>query len=252
LLGGEMTVSSTPGRGTLFRIRLFLPAAHGTPPAAQVARAPRVGYRGPRRRILAVDNEEADRALLAQLLQPLGFEVALAASGQDGLDALPTARPDAVLMDLAMPGLDGWATVRALRARPDGSALPVAIVSGNAYDRQLDNDVGLQPGDFVLKPVRRDELLDWLGARLDLDWIEAEPQAPVPPPGPRVAPSADELDALQSLVDLGYLRGLHARLDTLEQADPAQAGFVQRLRALARGCELDTLSTVLKEARHHA
>ena len=96
------------------------------------------------------------------------------------------ARPDAILMDLAMPGLDGWATVRAIRDRGLGAA-PIAIVSGNAFDKGLDNDVGIVADDFVLKPVRVNELLDWLGARLGLTWQEAEPREP-PPRLPPVQP----------------------------------------------------------------
>jgi signal transduction histidine kinase/CheY-like chemotaxis protein/purine-cytosine permease-like protein len=263
LMGGEMTATSTPGVGTLFRIRLFLPAVHdgALPAAPRAARLRRLGYDGPRRRILVVDNEEADRALLAHLLQPLGFEVLQADSGQACLDGVDALRPDAILMDLAMPGLDGWATLRALRERGGAGLAPVAIVSGNAFDKELDNDAGVRPEDFVLKPVRLDELLDWLGARLRLDWVVEDAAAPslgdaagsgAAPQRPWRLPPQDDLDALQSLVDLGYLRGIHSRLDAIERADAAHAAFAQRMRALAQGFELDTLSTLLKESRHHA
>ena len=80
--------------------------------------------------MLVVDNEEADRELLLRLLQPLGFELRTAASGHDALDLLATGyRPDAILMDLAMPGIDGWETIRRLRLLKGGAVLPVAIVS---------------------------------------------------------------------------------------------------------------------------
>jgi CheY-like chemotaxis protein len=76
----------------------------------------RRGYEGPRRRILVVDNEEADRELLVHVLEPLGFELRTAASGHDALDLLAAGhRPDVMLMDLAMPGIDGWETIRRLR-----------------------------------------------------------------------------------------------------------------------------------------
>ncbi len=68
--------------------------------------------------ILVVDNEEADRELLVQLLQPLGFELRTAASGHDALDLLAAGyHPDVILMDLAMPGIDGWETMRRACAR---------------------------------------------------------------------------------------------------------------------------------------
>ena len=65
----------------------------------------RSGYAGARRSVLVVDNEEVDRELLRQLLEPLGFVVAQASSGEAALQLLRDgARPDAILMDLAMPG----------------------------------------------------------------------------------------------------------------------------------------------------
>jgi CheY-like chemotaxis protein len=89
----------------------------------------------PRRRILVVDNEEADRELLVHLLEPLGFECALPPAAMTALDLLATGyRPEAILMDLAMPGIDGWETIRRVRAL--GLAqVHVAIVSANAFDK---------------------------------------------------------------------------------------------------------------------
>ncbi|WP_409450574.1 ATP-binding protein [Aquabacterium sp. J223] len=253
LMGGEMSVRSEPGRGTCFSIRLFLPALHGPLPPALSARPPRVGYTGPRRRVLVVDNEEVDRDLARRWLEPLGFEVAQAASGDAALALLADGpRPDAVLMDLAMPGLDGWATLRAMHERGlDG--LPLAIVSANAFDKGLDHEVGLKPAvrpeDFLVKPVRRDELLDWLARRLGLTWVEASTTAPAAPPAAAlVLPPAAELRALQAFVDLGYLRGVLAKLDEIEAAHTASAAFVARLRPLARGFKLDALGRELRDA----
>ena len=96
LMGGELTVRSVPGEGTVFRVRLFLPelrlgdAADAGEASAVRAGADavrytqpgqRAGYEGARRRILVVDNEEADRGLLRSLLEPLGFEVREAVKG---------------------------------------------------------------------------------------------------------------------------------------------------------------------------
>jgi len=250
LMGGEMSVSSTVGEGTLFRIRLFLPGARGAAVAQEVTRAARVGYRGPRRRILVVDNEEVDRALLASVLEPLGFELLQAASGHQCLEIVSAFRPDAVLMDLAMPGIDGWATIRAMRAQRLTDA-PVAIVSGNAFDKELDNDVGVRPEDFVLKPVRVNELLDWLGARLGLDWIESATEQPAPAVMPHwVLPSLAQLNGLQELVALGYLRGIQRKLDEIEGENAAHGSFVAHLRGLARNFQLDALTAILTKSIH--
>ena len=251
LMGGEMTVASEVGAGTLFRIRLFLPEVSGARVARELPRVARTGYAGERRRVLVVDNEEVDRDLLANLLEPLGFEIVKAASGHACLDMLPSCAPDAILMDLAMPGIDGWATVRAIRERHLSDA-PIAIVSGNAFDKGLDNDVGIAADDFILKPVRVAELLDWLGARLQLEWYEA-PARELPAPA-AVAPidwalpGAAHLRALDELVSLGYYRGIVRKLDEIESLDAAHAGFVGHLRVLAQQFQLEAMTRIVRQA----
>nr|WP_236589481.1 ATP-binding protein [Ramlibacter aurantiacus] len=248
LMGGELTACSTPGKGSMFRIRLFLPQVHGAvkPVAALETRR---GYEGVRRRLLVVDNEEPDRELIVQRLAPLGFELRTAASGHDALDLLAAGWwPDAIFLDLAMPGIDGWETLRRIR-RLSPSPLPVAIVSANAFDKGLENDGGIAAGDFLVKPVRQVELLDWLGRRLDLRWVATPPPvspAPVLRAVPRPSPAA--LDGLRDLVHLGYLRGIVRRLQEIERAEPDCAAFCAEIAALARRFEFDAIVQRLETA----
>ena len=263
LMGGEMSVTSPPGAdpvpgqphrqgGTLFRIRLFLPEAPNARVAPEPPRLAPGGYLGPRRRILVVDNEEVDRGLMASLLEPLGFELAQASSGDECLTLLERMAPDAILMDLAMPGIDGWATVRAIRERGLSGA-PIAIVSGNAFDKGLDNDVGIAGEDFILKPVRVTELLEWLGKRLQLTWVAAAAsdapvvEAHLAPPGEWALPEPQHLRALDELVSLGYFRGIVRKLDEIEALDGAHAGFTQHMRGLARQFQLDTMTRIIRQ-----
>jgi signal transduction histidine kinase/ActR/RegA family two-component response regulator len=253
LMGGEMTVASPApsGAATVFRIRLFLPEVSGVRVERELPQRARTGYVGARRRVLVVDNEEVDRELLARLLEPLGFEVRTAASGGECLALLERHTPDAILMDLAMPGIDGWATLRAIRERTLSTA-PVAIVSGNAFDKGLDNDAGIGADDFILKPVRIDELLDWLGTRLQIVWTHA-PAAPaaeaaLPPAAGWAVPDVVQLRALDELVSLGYYRGIVRKLDEIESADAHHAAFVNHLRMLARQFQLEAMARVIRQA----
>ncbi|RYF43167.1 MAG: response regulator [Comamonadaceae bacterium] len=250
LMGGELTVSSTPGAGAAFRIKLFLPEVHGARMAAVVAPSrPRHGYEGPRRKVLVVDNEEADRELLVHLLEPLGFELRTAASGHDALDLLAAGlAPDAILMDLAMPGIDGWETIRRLRRLSHVQAR-IAIVSANAFDKGLENDMGIPSEDFILKPLRHSELLDWLERQLGLRWLEAPPPPPAPAPRPGAGrrPDAAAMEALQEVVQLGYYRGILTKLDEIDAAQPECMDFTAGLRALARQFQFEAIARRLAD-----
>nr|WP_242528908.1 ATP-binding protein [Ramlibacter ginsenosidimutans] len=252
LMGGELTATSTPGRGSVFRVRLFLPEVHQALVPVQEQRQPPRGYEGPRRRILVVDNEEADRELLVALLEPLGFELRSAASGHDALDLLAAGlQPDAVLMDLAMPGIDGWETIRRLRRLPQFRA-KVAVVSANAFDKGLDNDAGIPPEDFILKPVRHTELLAWLERQLGLRWrYDASAPAPTPaqPALTGAWPRAELLPPLHDAVQLGYYRGILNQLEAIDAAQPECAGFTREMRELARQFQFDAIVQVLARAR---
>jgi signal transduction histidine kinase/purine-cytosine permease-like protein len=264
LMGGELTVSSRTAAdgkepsahtGTLFRVRLFLPELQG-------AKAPRplpvrAGYAGPQRRLLVVDNEEVDRALLAGRLAGVGFAVLQASSGHAALALLGestqhgdgAASPvDAILMDLAMPGIDGWETIRLLRRQPLSRA-PVAIVSANAFDKGLGNDVGITAADFITKPVCFDELLDWLGAKLQLQWLAnapPPPAAPTPADAPR--PPREQLLALREVVNLGYPRGVRRLLDQIESERPECQPWLRPLREWASGFQFDRMGPLIDAA----
>ena len=271
LMGGEMRVSSTPGEGTTFTIRLFLPQVRAAEVERVRPRGQRTGYVGPRQRVWVVDNEEADRGLLVRFLEPLGFDVTPLASGLACLTHLravpPSQHPHALLMDLAMPGLDGWGTLRAIRDHALCDA-PAAIVSANAFDKALVNDlgsdVGIAPEDFIVKPVRVPELLDWLGRRLGLQWVEADPApsatlrassggalAPSLLGGPSpdaCLPSRDALHNLEDQVHAGYIRGVHRALDQIAATEPHTLPFVQHMRELAKNFQLDAMARSLQSA----
>lgn len=253
LMGGELSATSTPGQGSVFRVRLFLPEVHA-PLVAALPDAQRLrrGYEGPRRRLLVVDNEEADRELLVALLEPLGFELRTAASGHDALDLLAAGlQPDAILMDLAMPGIDGWETLRRIRRMPHVQAR-VAIVSANAFDKGLENDAGIRPEDFILKPVRHSELLDWLERQLGLKWVHETAPAPSAPPvagGAWAWPRPELLAPLHNAVQLGYYRGILNQLEAIEAAQPECAAFAREMRELARQFQFEAMVHALARAQ---
>ncbi len=258
VMGGELTLSSTPGQGSLFRVRLYLPQLHGERAARELPQGERIGYAGPRRRILIVDNEGVDRELLVNVLAPLGFQLEQAASGLECLEVIPRFRPHLIFMDLAMPGIDGWETIRRIRRSGSGERSDeprIAIISANAFDKGLgglDSDAGIPPQDFITKPVRVADLLDWIGASLRLEWVAAPPRAEAASPAaaPIRLPPAEHRRKLDELVGLGYVRGILAHLDEIEALDAGYGAFAGTLRGLARQFRFDAMRNILRGSLH--
>lgn len=251
VMGGELTVHSPKRGGSLFRLRLFLPEVRNPGPMASLPPPDITGYAGPRRRILVIDDELVDRGLLLSVLKPLGFEVTEAESGIEALRAAAAFRPDMILMDLNMPGLDGWETARLLRENGLSQA-PILVISANVQDRGRDNDAGIAHEDFLSKPVDIDALLGCLQMRLGLEWItRADKAAPPAAAAAKTAlvedrPDAATLQVLHELGSVGHIRGILDRLDVIERQAPRYAAFAQRLREPARDFRLNDYMRLLE------
>jgi hypothetical protein len=134
------------------------------------------------------------------------------------------------------------------RSRAAGHAMPLAVVSANAFDKRLDNNVGITPEDFFVKPVRHSELLDWLERRLELRWNDQAAAPPVAVPSAVVLPSGERLRALEEAVSLGYFRGIMNQLDAIDAAQPECVAWTAAQRALARQFQFEVMSRALTVA----
>jgi twitching motility two-component system response regulator PilH len=109
--------------------------------------------------ILVVDDNQVDRARLEKLLGGAGYMVSTAENGEQALAAVKRAKPYAILMDVNMPGMDGFAATRALRGDAETKEIPVVLVS--AKDQKADKAWGQMLGAkaYVTKPFSDDQLL---------------------------------------------------------------------------------------------
>ncbi|MGE0385271.1 MAG: diguanylate cyclase [Gammaproteobacteria bacterium] len=114
---------------------------------------------GARPRILVVDDDAGPRAIAARMLGEAGYEVDLAAGGEAALARLDAQRPDLVLLDVIMPGMDGYDVCEAIRARADGELLPVVMVTGLDDLSAVERAFQVRATDFVRKPIEWPVLL---------------------------------------------------------------------------------------------
>jgi signal transduction histidine kinase/DNA-binding response OmpR family regulator len=151
--GGYLTVTSEPGRGS--RFELILPDARSTP-TAEVAPPATVAPRGSASRILVIEDDPGAVRLLRTYLEGEGYEVEIATDGEAGMAAASRVAPDAIILDVLLPGIDGWEVLRRLKADPGLRDLPVVVVTV-VDERNVAMSLGAV--DYFLKPVKPAALL---------------------------------------------------------------------------------------------
>ncbi len=165
LLGGDITVDSVEGRGTCFTIRLpaEVPVAGTSVVTDANSSLPPAEASGDL--VLVIDDEASQRDLMTRYLHRQGFSVRTAPDGEAGLDLARTIQPRVVLLDVMMPGLDGWSVLKALKAEPATAEIPVVMVSFVA-DATMSASLGAAAS--IPKPV------DWTRLASILDKLRGD------------------------------------------------------------------------------
>ena len=152
MLGGAVSVQSEEGAGSAFT--LTLPAWFEADDAAEAVPEPETIDTVPAQSLVLVIDDDADqRTLMTRFLNREGFEVQTAADGRTGLALAKQLKPRAVLLDVLMPGVDGWSVLTQLKADPELSRIPVVMVT-SVDQRGLAASLGA--AEYMLKPVQWD------------------------------------------------------------------------------------------------
>jgi len=117
-------------------------------------------------KILLVEDNEMNRDMLSRRLQRRGYEVVTAVDGESGLAMTRTEAPALVLMDMSLPGVDGWEATRQLKADPATRAIPVIALTAHAMAGDREKALAAGCDDFDIKPIDLDRLLGKIEALL--------------------------------------------------------------------------------------
>ncbi|MGJ4882532.1 MULTISPECIES: ATP-binding protein [unclassified Bradyrhizobium] len=247
VMGGDIKVVSKVGAGSTFKVKILLsevtnPTRH--PPV----KAPVAGYLGPRRTILITDDDPVHRDLLREVLTPLGFILLSAPDGPACLALAQHCQPDLFVLDISMPGMDGWTVAETLRNSGHHQAriLMTSASALEAHGRPL-----AQPfhDSYLMKPIDIPRLLEAIRQLLKLEWSY---QTDIPVVSPRWRPDTGSrpplnyVEELMSLGQIGYIRAIQLKLDEIRNAHPEHADFVAHMRTLVDRFDLDQYMATLK------
>ncbi|MDP3841667.1 MAG: ATP-binding protein [Oxalobacteraceae bacterium] len=250
LMGGEIQVESRLGQGSTFWFELELPVVE-----AELATAPVAGvvsgYQGPRKKVLVVDDVAENRAVMIDMLGQIGFQMAAAKNGREGLEQAQALRPDLILMDVIMPEMGGLEAARRLRQLPAQKQVPIIAVSASASGGDKESSLAAGMNAFLPKPIDFDLLLTQIASLLQLDWTYAAPPAGAAPeqqaPGPLLAPPAQEMAILHRLAREGNMRDIVQRAAHLSELDERYRPFADQLRLLAKGYQSKAILSLVEQ-----
>ena len=159
IMGGEVTVSSVHGQGSTFTLRM--PARVRRPKAATGAQSavppPTEPAEKQAQDVLVIDEDESVQKALAKILEPEGFNVISARTGQDGLRLARERNPKIIILDILMPDMDGWTVLKELKQDPHLSAIRVVLLT---MTDDKETGFALGASAFINKPIEQDQLLE--------------------------------------------------------------------------------------------
>ncbi|TAK31304.1 MAG: PAS domain S-box protein [Chloroflexota bacterium] len=182
LMDGAISVHSSPGAGSLFRVDLPVQLATesqvlktqvdtGTVLALQPGQ--------PAYRILIVEDQLDNQLLLRRLLEGVGFRVQAANNGAEGIELFRTWHPHFIWMDRRMPVMDGLEATRRIRALDGGRDVKIVSLTASVFYEQRDEVLAAGTDDLVRKPYHAEEIFDCLAEHLGVRYLREEPVTPL-------------------------------------------------------------------------
>jgi signal transduction histidine kinase/CheY-like chemotaxis protein len=257
IMGGKLSVKSEPGTGSTFTVNLDLEVVEHRIKEAKDPERGVIGYKGERKSILVVDDNPTNLALLVSFLEPLGFNINTADSGEKTICMVAAAVPDLILMDLLLPGMDGQEALRQIRSIDRSRDVKIIGVSAAVADRTRTEEFAAACDDFVPKPVEMEMLMAKLKEQLQLEWIE-ESVAEKATEGSAGMPAMDEapvkrpprhvLDEIVATMEMGNYTDVERILDRLMIEDLSHGNFCDTVREYVRKYDDEAILQYLSDA----
>jgi signal transduction histidine kinase/DNA-binding NarL/FixJ family response regulator len=225
LMGGEITVSSQLGKGTIFKFDIQAQVAESIYSTAPKTSKRVMGLQPQQQeyRILVVDDRPENRQLLLKLLQPIGFQVQAAINGQEAVAIWQSWQPQLIWMDMRMPVMNGYEATQQIKAHLQGQATVIIALTASTLEEERAVVLSAGCDDFVRKPFREEvifaKMAQYLGVqylyeKFDLQETTLESLEKLTSEALAMMPDGwlAELAEAASMIDEGLIRELLARI----------------------------------------
>lgn len=259
LLGGNITVTSAPGVGTTFQVKIKVQKAKSVP-GIQPAKQDVIGLKTDIQpvKVLVVDDREVNRLVIQEFLEPLGFIIQGAASGEVAVHLANTWLPDLILMDLRMPNMDGFECARRIKANKVNRAVHIIAVTASILELNQEKLLANGMTGFLRKPFKEEDLHSVIRKELGdiFEYREAPAQKKKPTKvemttiteeSPEELP-ADLLEQMKQATKSAQLDKLLGLIDRVSERFPQLA---EKLRTLANDFQYDVLLTFFEKGNSH-
>ncbi|ELS31698.1 MULTISPECIES: hybrid sensor histidine kinase/response regulator [Pseudanabaena] len=247
LMGGQIQVESQLGVGSTFFFEIVLPLATDWNQQQNLSAGNIVSYLGEKKKILVVDDRWENRGVILSLLEPLGFIIAEAENGLDGLEKIRMDLPDLIILDLSMPVMDGFELLKHLRNDQNLHHLKVIVSSASVsnIDRQMSVEAG--GDDFLAKPVHAKDLFNALATHLQITWNYEETTTQVNDTEREIiAPDPADLQILLDLARDGLIKKMTQVAKEIEQKDARYQPFIKKILQLARTFQSEQIEELIQ------
>ncbi len=240
LMGSIIQVQSELGVGSIFWFDVNLPEALEWVKTSQTDdNGQIIGIQDAQPKLLIVDDKWENRSVIANLLSPIGFEVAEATNGEEGLHKILEFQPDIIITDLLMPKLDGFGLIIQLRESEkfkDVKNIPIIVSSASVFETDRCRSLEVGGNDFLPKPIQAIYLFQALRKHLSLTWIYEEKTIKAQPQDNTalIAPPPTEIENFYNLVMKGNFKGIIRQAVALEQINEIYVPFAKKIQQLAK------------------
>lgn len=246
MMGGEIFVESELGKGSRFWFDLTFSTTDVSVPF-KPAEKNIIGYKGARKKVLIVDDRRTNRLVLSEWFSQLGFEITEAEDGIKAISVAQQNKPDIIVMDLLMPGLNGFDAALKIRKIPAISNVVMIAMSASITDVKDEQYKMAGFNDFLSKPIDLGKLSGIIKKHMHIEWIYEEKKE-VEISEPFILPPVEELNILHEFILRGDMLQLSKRAQHIESIGKEYIPFARKLKSLADTFQERRIDAMIEDA----